>query len=158
MILLGFASITLDVERSRSRVWCSLDLDMGVRVVKMEESIEAGCQASLKMAQNQLEDCSQRITAVSRMTKPLARLAQGRNSATESFREPIPQHSPPMSQPSPESKLCMAVWKLMKIQQAWDRIQSQFQDSTQQKKLLEVHTGTTDWVANLFWIEWSSVA
>ena len=60
----------------------ALTLDMGVPFSKMEESIEARCQASLKTGQNQLEDRSQRVTAASHMTKPLARLAQGRNSAT----------------------------------------------------------------------------
>ena len=41
---------------------------------------------------------------------------------------------------------------------AWDRFRSQFQTSTQEKRLLEVYTAITDWVVILFWIAWFSTA
>ena len=46
----------------------------------------------------------------------------------------------------------------MKIQQAWDQIQSQFQSLYTADELLKAFAGTTDWVASLFWITWSWTA
>ena len=65
---------------------------------------------------------------------PLARLAQGRNSATASSREPISQHSPSVSQSSIQSSInAWADWKLMRIQQSWEQFRGLFQTSTQQE-------------------------
>ena len=61
-------------------------------------------------------------------TKPLARQGQGRNSATSVISEAHFAAQPyRVASITPVIHFCMAVWKLMKIQQAWDRIQSQFQ-------------------------------
>ena len=49
----------------------------------------------------------------------LARLAQGRNSATASSREPFAQHSPSVSQSSFQSSInAWADWKLTRILQS----------------------------------------
>ena len=53
---------------------------------------------------------------------------------------------------TPVIHLCVTVWKLMKIWQTWDQIRSQFQSLYTADELLKAFTGTTDWVANLFWI------
>ena len=47
-----------------------------------------------------MESRTQRLRTISHGMKPLARLVQGRNSATASFWELIPQHSPPLPQSS----------------------------------------------------------
>ena len=60
--------------------------DMGVPVSKMEESIEARIQTSMKIAQ--------RILAAILGTKLLARWVQGRGFITTPFRKPTSQHSP----------------------------------------------------------------
>ena len=104
-------------------------------------------------------DRAPRTRAVSHGTKPLARRAKGRSSATTSLREPISQHSVTMSQSSLQSSTtAWAVWKLMRIQQSWVLTRRESGVCTQQERLLEVCTATTDWVAILFWIAWFSAA
>ena len=89
----GSTNIALDVE-SRNSVSLVQHpaADMGVPVSKMEESIEALIQTSLKSAQDHVGG-TQRILAASLGTKLPARWAQGRSPSTTPFREPISQHN-----------------------------------------------------------------
>ena len=104
MILLGIASITLDVERSRSRVWCSLGPgygsacleDGGINRCLLSGFIDGGPGSSRRGR-------TQCIPVVSHGLKHLVRRVQGRNSATALFWELISQHSLTVSQSSIQS-------------------------------------------------------
>ena len=77
-----------------------------------------------------MEDRSQRISAVNHGMKHLARRVQGRSFTTASFREPISQHSPPMSQPSPQSSSTSTAWRGLGIDEdsaVLGSVRSQFQ-------------------------------
>ena len=89
--------------------------------------------------------------------KPLARRGQGRISATAPFREPISQHSPPMSQPSPGSSRVIQYCKGNRGIDEDSAIlgsDSEPVPEAQQKGV----TATTDSVANLLWFVRSSAA
>ena len=86
-----------------------------------------------------MKGCFLRTQAWGHEMMPLARLAQGRNSATASSQEPFSQQSPSVSQVSFQSSInAWADWKLKRIQQSWEQFRGQFQTSTQQERLLEV--------------------
>ena len=100
MILLGIESITLDVERVHES-GTGLALDTGVPVSKMEESINAHNQASLKTGQN-----PDGRPFPANPTGKSWDDASGKTGSRKKFRPASPrklisQHSPPMSQPSP---------------------------------------------------------
>ena len=87
-----------------------------------KESIEAHYQASLKTAQNPDGRSFPAYPSGKSWDEASGKTGSGSCSAAASFREPISQHSPPMSQPSPQSSnTAWGVWKLMRIQQSCGR-------------------------------------
>ena len=98
-------------------------------VSKMEESIEARYQASLKTAQNPNGEPFPAYHSGKSEDE-----TSGKTGSGKKFRHSVILGTDSAAQPfyaatfTPVIHLCTAVWKLMKIQQVWDRIQSQFRN------------------------------
>ena len=145
MILLGIASITLDVERSRSRVWCSIDPGYGSASLEDGGVNRSSLSASLKTAQNPNGEPFPAYHSGNSWDEPPGKAGSGKK-----FCHSVILGTDFAAQPcivatiTPVMHLCMAVHGIgFKVSS---------RASTQQKKLLEVCTRITDWVANLFWI------
>ena len=130
-----------------------------VPVWKIEGSIEADYQASLETAQNPDGEPYPAFANDKSWDETSGKAGSGKK-----FCHSVILGTDSTAQPSiaaiitPVTHLCVTVWKLMKIWQTWDQIRSQFQSLYTADELLKAFTGTTDWVANLFRIAWSSVA
>ena len=119
----------------------ALALDIGVPVWKIEESIEADYQASLKTVQNPdggpypafANDKSWDETSgkTGSGKKFCHSVISGTDSAAQSSIAAII---------TPVIHFCVTVWKLMKIRQAWDQIRSQFQSLYTADELLKACT------------------
>ena len=150
-------------ERESGRVHrasaCRVMRGTRVPIWKIEGSIEADYQASLETAQNPDGEPYPAFANDKSWDE-----TSGKPGLGKKFCHSVILGTDSTAQPSiaaiitPVIHLCVTVWKLMKIRQTWDQIRSQFLSLYTADELLKAFTGTTDWVANLFWIAWSSVA
>ena len=144
----------------------ALAQDVEVPASKMEESIEAHYQASLKTAEDPSLKTAEDPDGGPYPAYPSSKSwdeASGMTGSRKKFYHNVTSEADFATQSyyvamiTPVIHDCMGGLEIDKFQQCWVRIPSPFLPSTQLERLQELCTATTDWETILCWVAWCLV-